>query len=289
MNLDFLPEKIYNALKYIDIDKLYEIRLRAFYPITANYDFKSVYISNLGITLMKNNGIVCDKAYIDEIIEKVTEHSLYAFNDKIKQGYLTIDGIRIGLAGECVYDKSELITIKNITSLNIRIPHEIENCSKTVINHVLTNDNDFYNTLLLSPPFCGKTTVLKDLVKKINNRTDKSILIVDERGEFANVTGLRIDSIKYSEKQYAFDYGIRSMSPSLIITDELCSKNDWLCALRAVSSGVKVIASCHAKTVNDLEQKEYFIKNIFDRYIILDKINSEKQNIQIYNKDFNLL
>ena len=122
MELKFFPEKIRQALKNIDIEFLYEIRMRIKYPIKLNYKKINYYMSSQGITLSKEEAIICESSDIDYIINFSTEHSLYAFNDRIKAGYLTVDnGIRIGICGECVYSGENLQTIKNFTSLNIRI------------------------------------------------------------------------------------------------------------------------------------------------------------------------
>ena len=133
----------------------------------------------------------------------------------------------------------------------------------------ICNERNLFNTLIISPPFCGKTTVLKDLAIKINGLNLGSILIIDERAEFENVQGINIDKILYSDKLYAFEYGVRSMSPSIVITDELVTKNDWLCAKKATDCGVKIIASCHAASIDDVKRKDYFIENVFERYVVL--------------------
>ncbi len=270
MNFDFMPSVIKSALKNLDLDNLYEIRLRVDFPIKINYAGKITYLSSRGPSIILSQGIICTKNYIDEIIKNTTEYSLYAFNDKIKQGFLpTNDGLRIGIAGECVFDNDKIVTIKNITSLNIRIPHNIHGSSNILLPKII-NNKSIYNSLIISPPICGKTTILKDLAVKLNSILNLPILIIDERGEFSSIKGENIDSIKYSDKLFAFNYAIRSMSPSIIITDELSSEKDWLCAYCAVNSGVKIIASCHADGINQVKNKKFFNHEIFERYFCLE-------------------
>ena len=289
MDFSFLPEEIARAVEKINKDKLFEIRLRRDFPIQLNIDGKKAFLNENGYSLFSNGALLCNESDISHIIGELTEHSVYAFNDKIKNGYLPAEnGIRVGLAGECVYDGERLITIKNITSLNIRVPHEIKGCSEKIYGYIVEN-NEIKNTLIISPPFFGKTTLLKDLARKLDERQKRSILIIDERGEFETVKGINIDKIRYSDKLYALTFGLRSMSPEIVITDELVEKNDWKCALSAVNSGLFIIASCHAKNINDLQRKDFFMNNIFERYIVLDDKNYFGVVKEVFNGDFDKL
>ena len=141
----------------------------------------------------------------------------------------------------------------------------------------------------MSPPFKGKTTILKDLCRKINDNSDKAILLIDERSEFRNISGKNIDRVENSNKLYAFSYSVRSLSPEIVITDELSEKSDFLCAQSVVNSGVKIIASCHAACIEDLISKDYFIKNIFDRYVFLSNGSEFGKIDGIYNKELKLI
>lgn len=268
MELNFLPDRVVEALRNVNIDKLYELRLRVGAPIKASYLNKNYYLSNYGLTGITDEAMICVQEDVEEILLKSTEHSLYAYNEKIKNGFIPLDnGVRIGIAGECVVDKNEIITVKNVKSLNVRIPHEVVGCADKIFCYIY--DGDVKNTLLISPPFCGKTTILKDIVRKLDVVDEFSVLVIDERGEFSSIRGQNIDTIKYSDKAYAFNCGIRSMSPDIVVTDELCGIEDWKCVFGASNSGVKVIASCHAASIKELINKQSFINKIFDRYIVL--------------------
>ena len=284
MEFNFLPQNIRQAILNLNIELLYEIRLRDGYPIKINYSNNVCYLSDEGTTSDHNKAIYCSLSDINYIINCATEKSIYAFNDRIKDGFLTVEnGVRIGICGECVYSNQKISTIKNFSSLNIRIPHEIYNCSDSIFDYVFSN-NKINNTLIVSPPFLGKTTLLKDIAMKLNVLNNYSILIIDERGEFINVKGENIDSVKYCDKYYAFNYAVRSMSPSVIITDELSSANDWKCANEVVSSGIKIIASCHSDNIDNLTKKECFIKNIFDIYVVLSNRGFGKVN-HVFDRD----
>lgn len=288
IDLSFLSLNIKKSLVGADTDTLTELRLRIDYPVFGLFNGKKLYLSESGVTINKKNALVCSKEMITETIENVTEKSLYAFNDRLKQGFITSkNGVRIGVAGDCVFDNGKIITIKNISSLNIRIPHEIKNCSSEIFNKLFLKE--MFNTLIVSPPAKGKTTILKDLARKFNEHVDCSVLIIDERGEFGQISGENIDIIKYSDKNYALNYAIRSMSPQIVITDELQSQDDWKSAEQAATGGIKIIASCHGKNSEDLQNKEFFIKNVFDRYVFLDAEKSAGTLKAICDRDFNPL
>lgn len=285
MNLDFLPVKILNAIKFLELDKLYEIRLRYKYPIKICYKGRYRYLSNNGVTILISEALICSRDDIDAVVFNITEQSLYAYNEKIKNGFITTEeGIRIGLCGDCVYDEHGIVTIKNYNSLNIRIPHFVKNCSQAIYDTIKI-DNEIESTLIISPPFYGKTTLLKDLALKINADFDFSILIIDERGEFSSISGENIDTIRYSDKFYAFNNGVRVMAPKIIITDELVTKNDWSCVKSAVNCGVKIIATCHSKNLEQLVGKKFFIKNLFEKYVVINDYAFLNFDIKIYNKE----
>ena len=289
MDLTFLPLKIQLYIEQIDVDKLYEIRLRLNYPIILKLQCGIGYLTLNGFSFDSSKALTCEYGFIDEILSNVTENSMYAFNDRLKSGFLTTnDGIRIGIAGECVTDNNKVITVKNITSLNIRIPHFVTGCSNGIFDKICDGKN-ILNSLIVSTPGFGKTTILKDLAFQVNKLIKKPILIIDERGEFFNVFGENIDIIKYSDKLYAFNYALRSMSPYVVITDELVTLNDWDCVRNANESGVRIIASCHSDSIEKLVMKEYFSKYIFERYFLLECKDSPGILKNVYNGELNII
>ncbi len=289
MKLSFLPINYMSALENLEIKFLYEIRLRTCYPVKVNYLNQIYYLFDGGLVKDKDKAIICSQEDVNYIIMQITEHSLYAFNDRLKDGYITtINGIRVGIAGECVFNNNKIQTIKNFSSLNIRIPHEIEGCSTKIMPYIY-NDNNIYSTIIISPPFLGKTTLLKDVMKNLNSLNIGSILVIDERGEFSLIKGENIDNIMYSNKNYAFNFALRSLSPKIVITDELSTIDDWLCAKNAISSGIKIIASCHSDSVENLRLKPSFIHNLFDRYIVLNNGNKFGQAKCVLDRDFKVL
>lgn len=283
MKLDFLPKEILYSINKLNVDKLYEIRLRANFPIIIWYDFNKLFLSKDGATERKENALICNKDDIENIIYTVTEYSLYSVTDRLKDGYLTTNnGVRIGIAGECVFENNKIVTIKNFTSLCIRVPNNIVGCSKKL--YELTLKDKLRNVLIIAPPKYGKTTLLKDLIHNFD--TLINVLIIDERGELSK--GIEnADVIKYADKNYAFQLAIRSLSPEVIITDELISDSDWCCVNRAINSGIKIIATVHGKDVEEIKNKREFTPNLFERYVVLESNGQAGIINKIYDVNFN--
>ena len=286
MNFEFMPME-YQKVLNDNYDKICEIRLRRGFPVKVKVGIKDFYLTKFKLTTNKCEAIICEDKHIFEIINNVTKRSIYAFNDRIKKGYLTFcNGVRIGLAGECVYEHGTIHTIKNFTSLNIRLPHNVEGCSNQLLDKIIAV-NGIYNTLIISPPLQGKTTILKDIAINLSNMNIGSIMIIDEREEFVGVEGENIDVIVNSDKLFGFEYGIRSLSPRFVITDELQTESDWKSVERASNSGVNVIASCHAFDIFDVFKKDYFSKDIFQRYVVLKTREKIGEIYKVYDEDFN--
>lgn len=287
MDLSFLPNNILDSYNKLENCFISEIRLRANFPIKCKKGDKFYYLTVNGLSILRDNAIICSKEDIDYIITKITYNSLYAYNNFLKQGFLTWeDGVRVGIAGTCVFENGENITIKNFTSLTVRIPRLIHNSSDKLFKYF---DNDILSSLIISPPAFGKTTLLKDFILKVNARNTHQILVIDERGEFASVFGENIDKISYSNKFFALTLGVRSLSPSLVFVDELISIDDWKSVESCVNSGVKIIATCHASCIEDVIAKPYFIKGIFERYFVLDNIGLPGVLKKVYNQSLNLI
>ncbi len=265
------PQKLLKELAvYLDNSKLQEIRLK---------EGKYV-ILYLGEREIVNNYKVT-RADIKFILQRISNYSLFAFEDEIKQGFITMKGgHRIGLAGECVMDGDDVRTIKNITSLNIRLCKQIIGCSKKVVPYIV-EEGEVKNTLIISPPKCGKTTLLRDIVRDISQNYKKKVVVVDERSEIAAcyegvpqmTLGIRTDVLDNCIKSKGMIMAIRSLSPEVIVCDELGTDNDIAALMMAYNSGVKIITSIHGYGIDDLKNRRIFKdvidNNILERIIIL--------------------
>lgn len=295
-----LPQSIYNNLKKYNFSNIYEIRMRRNKPLVINYGGR-----NLIVTDEKNENMLVTKQMIESVIKTATENSIYAYNYQIKQGFITaVGGVRLGIGGESVTSENFMpMTMKDICSINIRIPHEIIGCSNIAFKFIYSKESGIKNTLIISPPGAGKTTFLRDITRQISRINDKiySTLIVDERFEIASVVngepmldiGDFADIVSGSNKEFAFSNGIRALRPDVIITDELVSKSDSTACENAIMSGVKVIASIHSSSISELKEKENFkemiAKKVFERYIVLSNKNGPGTYQGIFDQDYNCI
>ena len=159
--LDFLPQNVKEGLRHVNLRYVYEIRLRADKPITVNFDGKYRYLSEYGITENKEKAINCTYSEIADCIYRAGNYSVYSVEEQIKKGFLTAEsGERIGLAGEYVFEKGQPLTIRNFTSVCIRVPHEIIGCGEEAYKRCMSDR--VCNLLLMSSPGLGKTTILRD-------------------------------------------------------------------------------------------------------------------------------
>ena len=297
-----LPESINNVLNKLPYSSLCELRLRADSPVVVNLQGEKFYLSHDSIIKESNDALKPSMSTLQGIMQRLAKFSFYSINDQVIEGYITYDGgIRVGVCGEVVMVDNKIKTIKNVSSVNFRFPHVIKNCSLKLWRYIVDSNNDIKSTLIISPPGAGKTTYLRDLIFQLSTRIDMiNILVIDERQELVNVyDGSKISSLKnidyYSNctKKFAFNNGIRSMSPNVIVTDEINIERDVDDIENALTSGIKVFASIHASDINDLQMKNGFksllSKQLFDRYVVLSNNDGIGTVEGVYNNNFKLI
>ncbi len=294
---EYLDRDIYNLIiKNFSFNDITEIRMRVNERIIIAIKNKKYFLKN-----EDNEFVIVTRLVLDNFIKKISEYSIYAFNDAIINGYITLKrGIRVGLSGTVVTNEHKVITIKDFQSVNIRIPHTIRNCSVPAYEFLV--DEDVKNTLIISAPGAGKTTFIRDFVYQLYIRNQpQNILIADERNEICSVSngetnqylGGFCDIYTNCSKKFAFKNGIRSMNPDVIVTDEIDLEKDLDCIIDAINSGVKVIATIHAKNIKQLKQKstfDYVIDSkIFERFVILTKDDGPGTLTNIYDEKLNCI
>lgn len=278
--LEFLPQSVKEALRLLNAQKLYEIRLRADKPVTVNFAGEYRYLGAYGITDIAAKALRCDMQELADCVFRAGKYSVYAVEEQLKSGFITAgNGERIGLAGEYVFEKGQPLAMRNFTSLCIRVPHEIVGCGTEIYTRCLSDR--LRNVLIASSPGLGKTTILRDLSRIVSEKRRENILVCDERGELsAGNMGESCDVLRFSDKKTSFEAGIRAMRPSMIITDEL-SKEDCKAIERAISAGIRVLASAHFTAYAYIQPP---FSGLFDRYVFLDE-NEIGKIKNIYDKE----
>ena len=272
--LRILPSDILNEVRvYLLMESVQEIRIKVNKPIIIHLSTKEIILNKIAT--------IND---IKQILIRVSNYSIYAYEEEIKQGYITIKGgHRIGIAGECVLSKGEVRTIRNISSINIRICKEIKGCSNEIMKYIVQS-NRVNNTLIISPPKCGKTTILRDLARNIsngmpiNNLSGKKVSIIDERSEIASCyngvpqldVGIRTDILDNCLKKDGMIMAIRSLSPEVLICDEIGTEGDIESLNMAFNSGVNIIVTIHGYSIDDIYKRKVFKDLLEDS--ILEKV-----------------
>lgn len=294
-----LPQRVAQAIAPLSLDKLCEIRLRNGSVVAISYGGRYGYVTARGVSDSPENAIVLGAGEVERTLSLACEKSLYAVNDDICRGFLTLaGGVRVGVAGETVWENGRVRTVKNFSSLNVRVPHEVKGCAEKVAPY-LRCGNGFHSALIVSPPGAGKTTLLRDLARiAASDKRVHNVLIADERDELAATAngvaaldvGRNADIISGCTKAYAFASGIRALRPDIIVTDELCGEEDVAAAEEAVAGGVCVFASVHARDHESLRRKKGFAPLLtakcFTRFIDVSERNGPGTIEGIFDENF---
>ncbi len=264
-------------------DYLQEIRIRSGMPLVISTAKGGFAVSSDGsISPAVGGAYIISENDLKQIFQAVCENSVYAFMDDIKQGFITLKGgHRVGFTGRAVTSGGKVENFREISSLNIRIARAVEGAANYIIDSI-SKPEGIVNTLIVSPPMGGKTTVLRDLARQISDRGTKTALI-DDRGELAamyrgvpqNDVGVQTDVIENAPKEQAVVMMLRSMSPQLIVTDEISTKADADAMMQCFGTGVSVIASTHGCCAEEVMQREN-MKSVlggigFKQIIVLQK------------------
>lgn len=291
-----LPKSIQRIIERqgICFDDLQEIRLRTGQPLFLVYK---------GDELMPRNGGTYYHVSAEEVreaLEYISNYSLYAYENEMKQGFITIEGgHRIGMTGKAIVEQEKVKNMKHISSINIRVSHEITGCADDILPHIVYN-KQVYHTLIVSPPRCGKTTLLRDLIRQISDGNEYvrgcTVGVVDERSEIGgcykgiaqNKLGMRTDVLDCCPKAEGMIMLIRSMSPQVIAVDELGTSEEVHALEYALHCGCKLLATVHGSSMEEIRRRPVFEQLIkarrFQRYIVLSNRDRIGQVEGIYDE-----
>ena len=280
--LDILPREVRLLLcrEALDFDYLQEIRLRANLPLLLIYRGEELFIGRT-----RGKPYIVTKEDLREMLDYISNYSLYAYEQEMRQGFITVEGgHRIGMAGQAIMEDGRIKNLKNIASINVRMSHEVLGCADEVFPYI-TRMKGLYHTLIISPPRCGKTTLLRDMIRQISDGNSylkgKSVGVVDERSEIGgcymgmpqNHLGIRTDILDCCPKAEGMIMLIRSMGPEVIAVDEIGGEEDVHAIEYAMHCGCKLIATVHGRDMEELKKKPVFDKMFqekrFERYILL--------------------
>lgn len=250
-----------------------EIRIRVNRPILIMYQGKEI-----------NTEYIIRLKHIKEMMELICDYSAYAYEEEMRQGYITIEGgHRIGIAGKTIINNGMIKNMKNIAFINIRVASQRIGCANEIIGQLVSN-GIVHNTLIMSPPGGGKTTLLRDIIRLLSDGNDRikgmNVGVVDERSEICacyqgvpqNDVGIRTDVLDGCPKTEGMIRLVRSMAPAVIAVDEIGSKEDCETIEYVLTSGCRVIATIHGSCIEDLKKNIYISrcleKGMFSKVII---------------------
>ncbi len=272
--MQHFPPRLTETLLIMGTKDMQEIRIIA---------EKNASVIKRGILMDSGVCVSCDE--LRKIINSMCRGSLYAMQQNLTKGYITLlGGHRVGVCGKCVCENGIVTHMSDISAICIRLSRGVIGAANPIMEYILYGDR-IYNTLIISPAGCGKTTILRDIARQIG--TTHKVCIADERSEIAACkNGIPTHDVgRYTAVMDAVPKGegitmlLRTMSPEVIITDETGTESEERAIGEIINCGVKIITTAHGYSERDVMRRRY-IRNIiedgvFERIIVLGKLRGE--------------
>ncbi|MBR3811782.1 MAG: stage III sporulation protein AA [Agathobacter sp.] len=300
------PKRIRSRMQKINWNGLEEIRVRIGWPVELIYSNHNEWLGNYECKI--------DRQCLDEMLNYITGYSMYAMEEEIKQGYITLTGgHRIGITGHATYEalrdsrETKITNIVDIGGLNIRIAHERIGCAKDIIPY-LRKEDSIYNTFVFAAPGIGKTTYLRDMIRILssgeasadrkcrNSSRGMKICVIDERSEIAaciggkpqNDLGKRTDILDACPKEIGMRMVLRTMSPEIIAVDEIGKKEEFRLLEQMRCSGVKILGTLHAGNIEEVLHNPMIQAGIrtgaIERFVELVRLLDGQRDYFIYDE-----
>ncbi len=274
--LQKFPSNLRQLLSGVDFTKAEEVRLRLGLPLMVYYGGRHAFISPAGRQSPQPDGAYrVTRADVDNMLSILCDKSIYAWQDEIRNGYLTIEGgHRVGLCGRGVMEDGRLTTLKDISGLNLRIAHEVIGAADGLLPEI-RQGSTVQNTLLISPPQCGKTTLLRDIARSLSGQF--KVTVVDERSELAGMykgmrqfdLGHQTDVLDGVPKARGMLMAVRSLSPEVIVTDEIGLREDTDAVRQVFNAGCRLVTSIHGFDLESVRRRNGELLSLFDLAVVL--------------------
>jgi stage III sporulation protein AA len=266
---------------------LEEVRIRQERPLEVIAAGKTWFVSNnQQLKLDPVDSVRPSREECQKLLNLISNHSLYALEEELRLGYITVEGgHRIGLAGKVVTEGGRVKHVRDITGFNIRIARQMKGVGVPLLPSIIER-GQIHNVLIISPPGCGKTTLLRDLARLISSGegcTTRKVGIVDERSEIAGCVngvpqhdvGPRSDVLDACPKAEGMMMLVRSMSPEVIVVDEIGRKADAEAIHEAIYAGVHIITTAHGSSPSEVQRRpnirELLTNGVFTRLVVLSR------------------